>query len=76
MPHIYTDTMSTPTKTIHIDFNDDGTISMEGHGFAGKECDAAMRAYEAGLGTIKGRTNKAEYAKATVKVAQRTKLRN
>lgn len=51
-------------KKIIIDFAEDGSLDMEGHGFSGTDCDKAMKAIEDALGVQTARRNKAEYSKA------------
>ncbi len=52
---------------IIIDFAPDGEVHMEGNGFQGKTCDAAMRQFEQALGAVTDRKNKPEYFRAGVK---------
>jgi len=49
------------SKEITIDFEDDGSIKIEGKNFKGAECDAAMAHFEKALGTQTSRKNKPEY---------------
>ena len=53
------------TKQITVDFAEDGSIKIEGHGFRGVECDAAMSALEKALGVQTSRQNKPEYRQAS-----------
>ena len=48
-------------KKITIDFNADGSVTMEGHNFKGVECDKAMKAFEDALGVTTKRVNKPDY---------------
>jgi hypothetical protein len=48
-------------KEIEIRVGADGSIEVEGHGFKGIECDKALAAIEAELGTTTSRVNKPEY---------------
>ena len=57
-------------KKITIDFAEDGSIKIEGHGFRGVECDKAMAEIEKSLGTQTSRKNKPEYLAQAVAAAQ------
>ncbi len=48
-------------EQIIIDIGHDGEVSMEGKGFKGKSCDAAMGHFEKALGVVTERINKPEY---------------
>lgn len=50
-------------KAIVFEFNEDGTIKIEGVGFVGTECDRAMKPFEQALGVTGDRQNKPEYAR-------------
>lgn len=52
-------------KRIVITFEDDGTATLEGEGFEGRACDAAMAPYEEELGGAVKKTYKAEAAART-----------
>jgi Protein of unknown function (DUF2997) len=52
---------------IIIDFDVNGEVHMEGKGFQGKSCDAAMGHFEKALGMVLDRKNKPEYFRAAVK---------
>lgn len=52
---------------IIIDIGPDGEVKIEGKGFQGKTCDAALGHFEQALGAVTGRTNKPEYFRAEVK---------
>lgn len=57
-------------KHIQITVDTEGKVQVEGVGFTGTSCDAKMKAFEDGLGSVKKRVNKPEYlqsATATVK---------
>jgi hypothetical protein len=60
---------------IIIDFAPDGEVHMEGKGFQGKTCDAAMGQFEQALGVVKDRKNKPEYFRAEVKDDAKVKAR-
>jgi len=47
-------------KTIKIECGFDGTNKVEGFGFVGTECNAAMKSFEAVLGKRTERVNKAD----------------
>lgn len=57
-------------KTIEIQIDKDGKITIEGKGFTGRECDKKMEEFEKQLGSVKARTNKPEYS-ATVATTQK-----
>lgn len=61
---------------IEIIFNPDGTVTMEGHGMKGTECDVAMKEYEDALGVVTDRKNKPEYHQRTVKSSVQQKIRH
>jgi hypothetical protein len=52
---------------IIIDFEVNGEVHLEGKGFQGKTCDAAMGQFEQALGVVKERKNKPEYFRTGVK---------
>ena len=52
---------------IIIDFDMNGEVHLEGRGFQGKTCDAAMGQFEQALGVVTDRKNKPEYFRAGVK---------
>jgi len=62
-------------QEIVIDFEADGEVHLEGKGFQGKTCDAAMGHFEQALGVVKERKNKPEYFRAEVKGDARVKAR-
>lgn len=49
-------------KTIFIEVNQDGAVTVDAVGFKGKGCEAATRAIEQALGTVKKSTKKPEYS--------------
>ena len=58
------------SKSITVDFAEDGSIKIEGHGFKGVECDKAMAEIEKSLGTQTSRKNKAEYSTVAASTSQ------
>ena len=58
------------SKQITVDFAEDGSIKIEGHGFKGVECDKAMAEIEKSLGTQTSRKNKAEFHAQTTAASQ------
>lgn len=57
-------------KMITLEFDTDGNSKAEGIGFKGTECDAKMKAFEAGLGEVKKRVNKADYSQQATTTTQ------
>ena len=49
------------SKSIEIEFGNDGSVKIEAVGFKGKGCEKATAAFEEALGTVKKRTHKREY---------------
>jgi hypothetical protein len=45
-------------RRIHIRVSPQGDITVEAEGFAGKGCEAATKAIETALGTVRKRTRK------------------
>jgi hypothetical protein len=60
---------------IIIDFDLNGEVHLEGKGFQGKTCDAAMGHFEQALGVLTDRKNKPEYFRAEAKGDARVKAR-
>jgi len=59
-------------KTIEITVSPKGDISINAIGFKGADCERATRAMEEALGTVTGRTRKAEFhARVTTKTQQK-----
>lgn len=52
--------MST-ARRIHVRVSPNGDISVEAEGFQGKGCEAATKAIEEALGTVRERTRKPDY---------------
>ena len=48
-------------KQIKSIINEDGSITMEGHGFVGPECDKCMKVLEEALGKSTMKIKKPEY---------------
>ena len=59
-------------KRIEITFNEDGSSSVEAHGFSGQGCKAATADYERAIGTSGTRKMKPE---ANVSAVQAQKVR-
>jgi len=61
------------TKSIEIEFSDDGGVKIEAVGFQGQGCEKATKAFEEALGVVKTRKRKPEFtAQVTEKKKQRT----
>lgn len=67
--------MTNKTFQIIIEIDDDGNFDLEGLGFTGTACDAAMKQFE-DMGVVNSRTNKPEYDASGKRQVVNTRINN